>query len=77
MKRISTLPNFINTPFGLRDKLAELSRELPMRDRADGLRLEYREGAGIVFNQKTGVVLGRYVTADYNKYKLVFEKVAA
>ena len=48
-----------------------------MRDRADGLRLEYREGAGIVFNQKTGVVLGRYVTADYNKYKLVFEKVAA
>lgn len=71
MKRISTLPNFINTPFGLRDKLAELSRGLPMRDRMDGLRIEYRDGEGVVFNQKTGVELGRYVTADYNKYKLV------
>lgn len=44
-----------------------------MRDRADGLRLEYRDGAGIVFNQKTGVELGRYVTADYNKYKLIIK----
>lgn len=42
-----------------------------MRDRADGLRLEYRDGAGIVFNQKTGAELGRYVTVDYNKYKLI------
>lgn len=71
MKRISTLPNFINTPFGLRDKLSELNRELPIRDRMDGLRLEYRDGEGVVFNQKTGAELGRYVTADYNKYKLI------
>lgn len=69
-KRISTLPNFISTPFGLRDKIEELNRNLPMRDRMDGLRVEYREGEGVVFNQKTGAELGRYITADYNKYKL-------
>jgi len=74
MKRISTLPNFISTPYGLPEKVSELNRSLPMRDRMDGLRVEYREGVGVVFNQKTGVELGRYTTADYNKYKLVISK---
>lgn len=70
-KRISTLPNFISTPYGLRDKLHDLNRNLPMRDRVDGLRLEYREGEGVVLNIRTNIELGRYITADYNKYKLV------
>jgi len=74
MKRISTLPNFINTPYGLPEKVSELNRNLPLRDRMDGLRIEYRDGDGVVFNHKTGVELGRYVTADYNKYKLLISK---
>lgn len=72
--RISNLPNFISTPYGLSAKISDLNRNMPLRDRVDGIRVDYQGGDGVVHNQKTGVVLGRYVTVDYNKYKLVFEK---
>ena len=73
-KRISTLPLFISTPYGLPDKLHELNRGLPMRDRIDGLHIEYKAGEGVIVNRRTGAELGRYITVDYNKYKLIINK---
>jgi hypothetical protein len=72
-KRISNLPNFISTKYGLSDKCHELNRNMPMRDRVDGVYVECREGEGVVLNRNTGKILGRYVSVDYNKYKLVIE----
>lgn len=71
-KHISTLPNFISTPYGLEDKVHDLNRSLPMRDRVDGLRVEYDAGEALVLNVRSGQIYGRYVTVDYNKYKLQF-----
>lgn len=61
----------ITTSFGLPDKLNEMNRNLPMRDRIDGLYLQYNEGVGVVMNRKTGDVYAEYKQIANNKYKLI------
>lgn len=65
------LPKMITASFGLPDKLNEMNRDLPMRDRADGLCLKYESGIGKVMNIKTGDVYAEYKQIANNKYKLI------
>lgn len=69
--RYNYLPKMITTSFGLPDKLNEMNRNLPMRDRIDGLYLQYNEGVGVVMNRKTGDVYAEYKQIANNKYKLI------
>ena len=67
------LPKLITASYGLRDKLEAMNRELPMRDRMDGWRIEYEAGFGVVRNAKTGAIYGKYTQVMNSKYKLVKE----
>lgn len=77
MKNISNLPKFMSVSFGLPDKLHELNRNMIMRDRMDGISVEYIEGEGIVLNRKTGEQLAKYVfvsqsaNGKIDKFKMV------
>lgn len=73
MHTLNTLPKLINAKYGLRDKLHELNREMVMRDRMEGWRLDYQDNTGLVHNVKTGAIYGRYVNAMNDKFKLVKE----
>ena len=78
MISLNSLPKFISARYGLADRVGELNRSLPLRDRADGLQVEYvAGGTARVFNRRTDETLGRYIFATNSgkteKFKLVKE----
>lgn len=69
------LSKIINTDYGLRDKVHELNREMPIKHRADGWCVEYcnipETYQALVFNKKTKELLGRYVPFGNRRHKFV------